>query len=310
MRIFPSDQAAVAKKRPTIMKLLDLAFALAYVFVTATAAHVQSPDNPPAEKKPPSDTTPKTETPATKPKRVWTNENISSARGQISVVGAGAGRGADAKSSFSNGAVFLSPQEGAVVRPGETLHAQVSVAPGVTVGRMTIVSSLGAATEIRDSSPYSFTMTVPESQQDLFGGGGTLIGAHSITAYGGSKEPDALAAVNIDVEEPDMPVKLLPEGTSMSLHGPDPKELRFFSAGVDERLSIYGRFPNGKEVDVTRSAHLQFLSRNTEVIRASSDGTITSVGPGSAYVIVTYTLDAQEIEVRIPVSVEIPTTPS
>jgi hypothetical protein len=294
------------------MKLFHLTLVLACVFATATTIRAQSPDNQAAEKKPPSDTSPKTETPATNPKKVWTNENISSARGQISVVGAGAssvGHGADSKSSFSNGAVFLSPHDGAIVRPGETLHVDVSVAPGVTVGKMAIVSTLGVSSEIRDSPPYSFTMTVPdEGEQQLVGGGGPLIGVHSITAFGGSKEPHGLAAVNVDVEEPDMPVKLSAEGGSIGRHDPDPKELRFFWAGMDERLSIYGSFPGGKEVDVTESTHLQFLSRNSAVIRASSDGTITSVGPGSAYVMVTYALDAQKIQLLVPVSVEVPTT--
>jgi hypothetical protein len=64
----------------------SLSFALLLIFLTAFSAAAQSTDTsssvPPAQSK---DATPPADAP--KPKKVWTNENLSGASGTISVVG-------------------------------------------------------------------------------------------------------------------------------------------------------------------------------------------------------------------------------
>ena len=69
----------------------SLSFALILTFFAAFSAAAQSTDTssspPPAQSK---DSGPSTE--ATKPKKVWTNENLSGASGTVSVVGEAKGK--------------------------------------------------------------------------------------------------------------------------------------------------------------------------------------------------------------------------
>ena len=70
----------------------------------------------------------------------------------------------------SDGAVFITPQNGAIVRPGELLHIEISVTPGKLVdGPVLIESPLGFSNEMRESPPYSFTVTI--SREDTVGTG-------------------------------------------------------------------------------------------------------------------------------------------
>ena len=75
------------------MKLLATIL-LSCLSIVATPAHAQSPDtsNPPSSAKPAdtSGSTPATSSPEKKkPKKVWTDDNIGSAKGSVSVVGDG-----------------------------------------------------------------------------------------------------------------------------------------------------------------------------------------------------------------------------
>jgi hypothetical protein len=200
--------------------------------------------------------------------------------------------------------VFVRPQNGALVRPGQLLHIEVSITPGKIIdGPIAIVSELGVSNEIRESPPYSFTMTV--SQEDYVGAGSPLIGKHSITAFGRVKgqEGYGLAAIDVDVEESDVPTKLSASGNMMSQHGPP--GLRFFGAGAQQSLAISGKFPNGDEFDVTNSTYLKLVSANPKVVSVSEEGMLTSIGSGNTSITALYQLGAQTLQVSVPVSVAV-----
>jgi hypothetical protein len=265
-------------------------------------ALAQSPDT--QQQSPDSSANP----PATaKPSKVWTNENISSSRGVISVVGGSsdaASRGSRYPDASSHGGTILSPPNGTLVHPGETLHIEAALDPGVSPAKAVgIISDIGFSNDFRESPPYSFTFTIPQEEPS---GSGTLLGVHSLTLFGtviGRKNDYDLASIDVDVEEPELPLSLLATGT-ISYY--NPTHLFFVDSGNEGRVRIYAKFPNGHELDVTHSTYLQLLSGNSAVIRVSEDGTVTSVGSGETYLILNYTLGSQKKQLFVLVTVEIP----
>lgn len=210
--------------------------------------------------------------------------------------------GSKSTSSFSNGATFLTPAVGQVVHPGEIVHFDLSIAPGRSTGPVSLVSPLGFSSELRESAPYSFTLEIP--REDHVGGGNRLIGIHPVTAFGkvpGKQEYD-LGAIEVDVEESEMPTKL-----SVSSNGSQygPPGLRFFDAGQEERLAIDATFPNGDVLDVINSTYLKLVSENPKVVGVGEEGMLTSLGPGTTRITAIYTLGAQTMQISVPAAVTI-----
>jgi hypothetical protein len=236
-------------------------------------------------------------TPAPKAKKVWTNDDLDGS--PVS----NASRTPLPKNSSGEGATFLTPLDGDVVRPGEVLQVNISVKPGAAEGPISITSEIGDSNEVRQSPPYSFTMTV--SRDHSVGAGSPLIGKHSITAFGklnGRNEYD-LASIDLDVEEPQVPTKL---SVVSNLSGPG--GVNFYAAGQQEYIAIYAQFPNGDQVDVIDSSYLKLVSENPNVVSIGERGTLTSIGPGTTSVIGTYTFQGQTLQVSLPVLVRVPTT--
>jgi hypothetical protein len=235
--------------------------------------------------------------PATKPKNIWTNDDQS---------GSSVSRGATARSARSSpgAAVFLTPHDGDVVQPGEVLQIEISVTPGKVKGPVAIVSAIGVSNEVRESPPYSFTMNVARGAH--VGAGSPLIGKHAITAFGklSGQNDYALASIDLDVEEHQMPTKLSVAG---NLQGSFRQVASFYAAGEQESIEIYAKFPNGDEFDVINSTHLKLVSGNPHVVNIGEEGMLTSIGPGSTFVSATYTFGGQTLEVSLPVSVTVPT---
>jgi hypothetical protein len=219
------------------------------------------------------------------------------------VVGGGASRvsatGQDFESA-SHGATFVNPKPGQVVHPGEALHVDIAIDSGVTLLKGAgIMSSVGAFSDIRQAPPYSFTFVVPKEAR----GGDQLIGLQRLYALGpvvGRANDPNLAMTTIDVEEPDLPLSLTAAGGMMPNNG---SALTFLKAGDAEKISIYARFPDGQELNVTQSSYLELTSSDVSVVRIADEGTVVSVGAGNASIIASYTLQGQEKRLSIPVSV-------
>jgi hypothetical protein len=237
-------------------------------------------------------------------KKVWTNENIPS-------VGAGSVAGGSAPSSCSlvsnsNGATFINPKEGQLVRPGEILHIDLVVDSSITPNKaLGIFSTMGFSHEAREGPPYSFTFTIPD--KDLSDASShRLIGLQQLTLVGavvGRKDFD-LATTTVDVEESDLPVSFSAAGDTISQRDRIANHVSFIRAGSDQRLEIYAKFPNGHELDVTESTYLSLSSENPAVAVVGEIGTVTSVGPGETRIIASYSLGTQHRLFYIPVTVE------
>jgi hypothetical protein len=250
--------------------------------------------------------------PAAAAKKVWTNDNISAIQAPATGGGGAASsapraNGRDLDSS-SDGATFINPKLGQVAHPGETLHVDLEVVPGVAAGPVAIVSPIGDSNEIRQGPPYSFTFAIPS--EEVRGGSGPLIGLQNLNAFGpkaGLPHDFDLATTTIDVEEPDLPVSLSVGGQFISNNGPGPRE-NFLAAGNVESIAIYAKFPNGHELDVTNSTNLEWSTSSPAVIRVADRGTVVGIGPGIASVIATYAVGGQQKQISVPFSVQLETS--
>lgn len=286
------------------------ALAAVFFLFVIRSVHSQSQDNPPAQQQKPSGPSAKHDLAAPKVKKVWTNDNLSSLPGQVSVVGgqsSSAGRGSKSISSFSNGATFLTPGNGQIVHPGELVHFDLSIADGRSAGPVVLLSPLGHSNESRESAPYTFTFAVPRSDRQV-NGGNRLIGLSSITAFGKvtGKQEYELGAIQVDVEESEMPTKLAVGGNMVSQYGQP--GLRFFAPGSQQHLAIIGTFPNGDVLDVINSSYLKLVSENPKIVGVGEEGWLTSLGPGTTSISATYTLGVQTVQISISASVAVSTS--
>jgi hypothetical protein len=245
-------------------------------------------------------------TPETHVKKVWTNEDYPSTRGNASSSGGWSRHSSRSGISASNGATFLNPKEGEIVHPGETIHIDLrddsGFKPAKAVG---IVSTLGASSEFREGPPYSFTLNVPEGEIRGNGGPLTLIGFHQLTLFGtvvGRKDSD-LAITTVDVEEADLPISFFTTGPAISRHDKVPNHVKFYRTGQDVPVFIFAEFPNGHKLEVTQSAYLSFASENPAIAFVDEEGNIASVAPGETRILVTYALSGEQKQFAIPVSV-------
>jgi hypothetical protein len=204
-----------------------------------------------------------------------------------------------------HGATILNPQKGAIVRPGEILHIDAVLDAGIPSLRAGVVGELGIANEIRDAPPYSFTVSIPEDGD---------IGIHTFHLVGSrpGQNGDELASIDVDVEEPDLPVELyqggssvtLPDGSNLPPPGSHRFPLSFFGLGWENRISVLGKFPDGKDRDITKSTHLTSESVNRAIVRAYEEGLTVSMGLGESAVVYTYTLGRQAKQLTVHVRVE------
>jgi hypothetical protein len=259
----------------TFLRLLAL---LSLLFLSCAEVRAQSAAG--------SDPTPATQPANSDPaaphhsKRVWTNENIGTVAGDISVVGVGSSRSGrrSARAISGDGLSIISPSAGTVVRPGEALHIEVSVDSGKEIPALLVYGPMGTANEIRESPPWSFILSVPTDDGGI---GGPLIGIQPIFAIvggGGHQKDMEGAATEVDVEDATPATTLWPRIGLLS----------FDDTGELVPMDVVAKFADGRELEVTRSTGISFASTDTSVATVDDDGTVKSVGPGKAEIQITY----------------------
>ncbi|HUE44350.1 MAG TPA: choice-of-anchor D domain-containing protein [Candidatus Sulfotelmatobacter sp.] len=188
---------------------------------------------------------------------------------------------------------IVSPPDGTVVHPGDILHIDVSVASDKPIRLVTIISPLGTGDGMRESPPWSFTFTIPKDTS--VGGGAPLLGKHPLYAdvalEGQQADAEPGAAIMIDVERPDMPIKLWTEHSGIF---PE-------AFGEKERIDVVGVFSDGAQLELNESCCLTFTSSNEKVVAVDRDGTVTAVAPGRAFVTAVYSRGDQQVRHPIPV---------
>lgn len=288
--------SAAAGRRLTECLVRFVFTALSAAFCLTLPSFAQGPPSPQAQPAASSDL-------KDAAKKVWTNENISSIQGTVSVVG-GSGRSPRWTDSTSHGATFVNPKEGQIVHPGETIHIDLYIDSSITpIKGVGIISPMGFSNDFREGPPYSFAFTIPD--KDLNGSSPHLIGFQQLTVFATvvGRNDHELATTTVDVEEDELPVSLSVGGNTMSQWDRIPNHLRFYTTGEDQWIAIYAKFSNGHEFDVTESTYLSLSSENPAVAAVSEDGTVTAVGAGETRIIAVYSLNDHQKLFYIPVTV-------
>ncbi len=225
-----------------------------------------------------------------KGKKVWTNDDLPSAHGASS--GGSYSESHRPPGSVSHGATITSPPNGQIVHPGETIHVDVLLDSDSAPVKGAIISPLGNSREIREGPPYSFSFAIPDKAS-----GDRLIGFQQLSFLGNAgKGKDIVAAsIAVDVEEADLP---------LSISASVGDYFSFSKAGEDKQIEIYAKFPDGREFNVSASAHLSFSSENSAVAVVGGDGIVSSAGAGLTRIIAAYTLGSLRQILYIPVRVE------
>src|SRR5579872_1438311 len=165
---------------------------------------------------------------------------------------------------------IVSPPDGTVVAPGQTVTMEVKVDPmaGITtvsVGGPEELPIVGLAF----SPPYRFTFTIPEDMP---------LQRHIFTAGGDTEEDGEIAndSITLDVEKPN-PI------TSLKVNL---DSIRMVEPNEPHAVMVTGTFDDGSKANLTESTRITYISDNPEVATVNSVGEITSVGPGRATITV------------------------
>ncbi len=183
---------------------------------------------------------------------------------------------------------ITAPANGTIVHPGDALSVTVNSTEQhlkmlVLVGPDPI-GMIPGPTEM----PATLTVRIPAN---------TICGKYPMTALGVPTSGENLHSdpIEIDVERPDLPVKLTNDTPRLYFRSPD---------GSDS-LEPAATFRDGTTIDVRDSSKVTYRSTNPSVAQVGREGEITAKSPGVVLVITTYEQDGGRVQLATPVTVEV-----
>ena len=182
---------------------------------------------------------------------------------------------------------IVSPTDGSLVSPGQTISVSVTSPAGISFTRVTVVGEQpiwlsGVATSV----PAQFSVVIPQGISP----GAYLLTAMGTTSAGTLVESDP---IEVMVERSDLPTSIKTQ----------PSRFIFQVAGQQSSLGVTATFLDGSVSDVTSSSHTAFVSSNPAVTTVDSRGIATAVATGKGYITVTYSLGSQSQHLLVPVVV-------
>lgn len=181
---------------------------------------------------------------------------------------------------------ITSPATGVVVFPGQTLKVTVASPAKAQFEAVGLLSPVAEVPLTASSVPAEFLLRVPPD---------VATGKYRVYVEGRTKSgQSASASIDINVERPDLPVKLafLNDWTQLDL-----------TTSEEWHLNVLATFADGQALEVTESASLTFRSSNPKVATVDRIGEITAVGVGSAVVSAIYTSGGRSARVAVSVTV-------
>lgn len=186
---------------------------------------------------------------------------------------------------------ITSPANGAIVRPGETVKVAVTSPANVRFDMVALGSPIAeGVSDVATSVPAELSLHVPPDiacGKDLVSVIGRTISGESISEH-----------IEVDVERPDLPVQL------SLLNGSGPLDLE--ARDQPFHLVLLATFSDGRVLEVTESSRVAYRSSNTRVAVVDQYFAITPVGIGSASITATYTNGNRNVQLVIPVNVQLP----
>ena len=168
--------------------------------------------------------------------------------------------------SVDAGIAFVTPSDGDVISPGDTVDVEITTTGGLTLESLLIIDPYSDPVNIT-SPPYTTSFNVP---LDAYG-------SYSLTALGEGTDGELYGAeVTLDVNNP---------ATLVSLEV-SPKTL-FIDTGGAVGISVMGKFTDGSLRDLSKgSAGTTYESGNTGIVTVDANGTCTGISAGTADVTV------------------------
>jgi len=162
------------------------------------------------------------------------------------------------------------PENGLVVNAGGDLT--VTIKTTTAAFRTVSISGDGpfALSTSLNAPPYQYSYPIPAG----FASGRYRLKAAGITASGETITSDP---IEVDVERTDKPKKLQSEWQSLTL-----------AEKEDTPMTIWGVFPDGTKVDLTRSTQTSYTSDRPDVAAVSNEGALTGAAAGKAKIVVKY----------------------
>ncbi|SRR6266446_10941895 len=181
--------------------------------------------------------------------------------------------------AFGQSLQVTSPSSGLTFAPGDDINITVS-AEGSFKSVTVVGQDIGTA-PLRSAPPYVFSLTTPNEIS-----GSRTLTAVGFTSTGGTVFSDP---VSINVESAAGLVALKANLTS----------IRFRYVGQQIRVAILGIFSDSSLADISRSSRITYISANSSVVVAGSDGTLTATGAGQTNVVVAYDTLSQTLAVSV-----------
>ena len=164
----------------------------------------------------------------------------------------------------------VSPENGLVVNAGGALTVTVRAPPSTFQSISIVGDGPFALSTSLTAPPYQYSYPIPAD----FASGSYRFKAAGATASGETVYSDS---IEVDIERPDDARKLQSEFLTLT-----------FGDQKDLPLVIWGVFPDGSKIDVTRSKRMTYTSDRPAVAAVSSEGAVSAVGAGKARITVRY----------------------
>ncbi len=179
---------------------------------------------------------------------------------------------------------ITSPANGASVEPGQTLNITVAASGGtfqavIVLGTNPLGTSRGLV-----APPYNFSISVPKQ---------IPLGTYYLTAEG-------VVGPGQGVYSSQISVNVVKSGTPILTSEPSILNLRY--VGDQAPIQVYGTYPSGLKLDVSKSSNTTYVSASPSIATVSTYGMVTATGAGSTYITVNNALNVP-VNVPQPVSV-------
>ncbi len=190
----------------------------------------------------------------------------------------------DVTAPVSTATGTLTPAQGQVFRPGETVVVTFAVSGGNAVAGA-LVSFGSHMQDVPGAGPFTYSFTAPRS--------GGVLEIRAITYGPGPENYEGRTEILV-----------LPAESPLELEV-SPSELRFDSVGQKQRLTVNGIMPDGSSIELTSGAAgtlYAMQSGTANVASVSADGEVTAEWDGQENLTVHYGALSAQVPVTVAVT--------
>jgi hypothetical protein len=170
---------------------------------------------------------------------------------------------------------FVSPTEGQILKPGESVPLILSVDPSVTATTVFVLPNMKSGIKSVEwtKPPYEATITIPESFSGI-----TSMSAMALDAVNPRSGTSASASITFRVVPAGAPVEIFVANPSITLNYPE-------TPAESEQIFVSGDFANDQNYPLDYpGAGTTYQSLDPAVATVDASGLVTAVAPGQTFV--------------------------